>query len=535
MGCSSPPPAQTYNVSYCSLIPVENKPNIFKINLIADEEIQKIDGAKFLNQCAAKNEENITQFLDRKEFKTNTIFYFFLKKEPIIKNLIQTLNFQPYNSSKLFKIILLSTECAKPFSNLMIEKKTKNLTYFKFIGEEIDLDEMKKRLDEENVPNLSEDEKSLLEEDIQETNEENKEKENDFIITNLLNKNNLELIKNKFQEENNKGGSNSFIKSVKIFSLDIAAISTFIKLISFLEEQKVKKFSFYENNINADFEGWESIYDLLDNNYSIRYLDMNSSNIDDNILYYIARSLSDKRIKYLNFKKNFISIEGTKILSELLKYNKTLQSLNLSLNSHENFKSEGVKIILESLVDNPNFKIIDFSFMNLTGCGEHIGKFISNSKSIEKIIIRNVQLNITDFKNIFENVKTSQTIKEIDVSKNDMGGDKSLEYISESIKENKSLNTLKIDKININNDNYKIIFDGIEKNKKISCYSLNYNSKINPKIVLDFFLRQKQVKTLYYHPYDKNDKEDKKKELTLEDKKMFDKLKNERPDMKIIH
>ena len=534
MGCSSSPPAQTYNVSYCSLTPIQDKPNTFKIILLAEEEIQKIEGEKFLNQCGGNNEENIIQFLDRKEFQTNTIFYFFLKKEPIIKNLNQTLPFQPFNSSKLFKIILLSTESAKPFSNLMIEKKTKNMTYFKFIGEEIDLDEMIK-FDEENASNLTEDDKSLIEEDEKETNEENKEKENEINITNLLNKNNLEIIKNKFKEENNTGDSDNFIKSVKIFSLDIADISTFIQLISFLGVQKIKKFAFFENNVNNDFEGWESIFDLLDNNYSIRYLDMNTSNIDDNNLYYIARSLSDKRIKYLNLKKNFISLEGTRILSELLKYNRTLQILNLSLNSHNHFKSDGVKIILGSLINNPNFKIIDFSYMNLTGCGEHIGNFISNCKSIEKIIIKNVQLNTIDFKNIFENVKTSQMIKEIDISMNNMGGDKSLEYISAGIKENKSLNTLKMDKINIKNDNYKIIFDGIENNKNISCYSLNYNSNINPKIVLDFFFRQNQVKALYYHPYDKNNKEDKKKELSLEDKKMFEKLKNERPDMKIIH
>jgi len=534
MGCSSSPPVYKYNVSYCSLVPISNKPNIFKINLIKEENIEKKPGEKFLNQCGEKKEEVIIQFLDRKEFKTNTIFYYFLEKKPIIKNLNQSLNVQPYNSNKLFKIILLSTEGASPIPNQIIEKKTKNLSYSKFIGEEIDLDDMKKRLDEVNDPNISEDDIYLNNENNKDENDKNKENNHEIIISDILNKEKFESIKKKFVQSNDKNG-NCSIKSVKLFSLQIEEISTFIKLMAFLEEKKIKKFSFNENNITADFEGWDSIYEFFDKNYSIRVIDLQNSNIDDNHLYNIIRAISDKRIKILNLSKNFITLDGALIISEFLKNNKTLQILNLNQNSKDKLNSLGVKNILESLSNNPNIKIIDFSYMNLTGCGEYIGIFISNCKSIDKIILRNANLNNTDFKNIFESIKVNNIIKEIDISKNDMGGDKSLEYIAECLKENKSLNSIKMDKININNDNYNIIFDAIEKNKNINSYSINYNSKINPKIVLDFFSKQKQVKTLYYHPYDKNDKDDKKKELSLEDKKAFDKLKIERPDMKIIH
>ena len=116
-----------------------------------------------------------------------------------------------------------------------------------------------------------------------------------------------------------------------------------------------------------------------------------------------------------------------------------------------------------------------------------------------------------------------------------MGGDKSLEYISDSIKENKSLICLKMEKMNINNDNYQIIFEKIEKNKNISTYSVSYNSKIKPLIMLNFFIKQMQVKILEYIPYDKNNNEDKNKELTLDEKKFIEKFKTERPDMKLIY
>ena len=108
-----------------------------------------------------------------------------------------------------------------------------------------------------------------------------------------------------------------------------------------------------------------------------------------------------------------------------------------------------------------------------------------------------------------------------------MGGNSSLECIRDSIKENESLCELNMDKININNDNYKIIFEGIENNKNISKYSLSENN-INIKIVIDFFMRQLHVKNLKFIKDDKNIK------LTLDEKKIIDKCKKERPDLNIV-
>lgn len=152
---------------------------------------------------------------------------------------------------------------------------------------------------------------------------------------------------------------------------------------------------------------------------------MHNCKIDDNRLSFLIRALSDKRIRFLNLSKNFLSFESAILISEVLKNNKTLQVLNLSSNSQNQFKCDGVRRITESLIENPNIQIINLSNMNLTGCGEFIGNFLSKNKNIQIIYIRNVQLNANDFKNIFENIKTNNTIKEIDVSMNDMGGDKS--------------------------------------------------------------------------------------------------------------
>ena len=159
----------------------------------------------------------------------------------------------------------------------------------------------------------------------------------------------------------------------------------------------------------------------------------------DNHLNDLMRAICDKRIRSLNLSKNAITVEGGSLISEFLLVNKTLQELNISYNDNVNFKAEGIKYIIRSLVDCPNIKLIDFSGMNLTGCGEFIANLLENSKSLEKMVLKNDYLNANDFKNIFEKVKSNKIIKEIDISFNDMGGDKSLEYIRDSIKENTSL------------------------------------------------------------------------------------------------
>ena len=553
MGCSTSI-TRGFIVKYCNLKPVLGKENTYIIDLIAEEKLKKIDGLKLLDQCGQNNELKIKEFLENENFKDTSIFYYFLREKPIIKTYYQSLKYHPFSLPKLFQIIILSTAQLENIPIQLIEKQTKNLLYNEFIGKELNLNEMKKKIDEANNSNITKDSMSLSDDTEYEENETIKEKDNEIIICGELNKETLDNIIFKFNnigsiynkdliiaknDENENENENIDIRKniniIKIFSSSFDNISLFDKLMKFLKDKNIKKFYFYDNNINIDFDGWNSICEFLENDYYIRYVDLHCSSLSDNNINSLIAPLSDKRIRYLNLSENFLSVDGIKIISTFLKDNKTLQRLILRRNSKSEFKAEGVKIILESLDSSKNIEFIDFSYMNLTGCGAHIGNFLNSNKSLEKLILINVQLNAADFKNIFWSVKTNNIIKEIDVSLNDMGGDKSLQYIADGVKENKSLNCLKMDKININNDNYQIIFDAIEQNKKITHYTVNYNSKIKPKIMLNFFMKQTHVKTLEYEPYDKTNDEDKNKELTLEEKKLFEKFKTERPDIELIY
>ena len=515
MGCSSSEPIvnNMYAISYCTLVPIKEKRNIYKINLIAQEEVEKFSERKFFAQ-AGQSEEKMINFVKNKNFNKKTIFYLYFKNKPEIRNLYQMINLIPYNYKDLHRVVLLNTGEVKGFHNFYIEKKTINLEYSKFVGSIIDLNDQQKNLENVNNANLTKD--NINNED--DNNEEDEENDDIILVNGLINDNTIKDIKENYVRECNK----LIIKEISQQNKNM-----FSTLIDFFLDKDIKKFYLSDTNIH-DFALLNPILELLEKNYHIRNIILNNCSLMDNHLNDLMRAISDKRIRSLNLSKNAITVEGGTLISEFLLVNKTLQELNISYNDNVNFKAEGIKYIVRSLVDCPNIKMIDFSGMILTGCGEFVANLLENSKSLEKMVLKNDYLNANDFKNIFEKVKTNKIIKEIDISFNDMGGDKSLEYIRDSIKENASLIKLNLNKININNDNYNIIFDGIENNKNISKYSLSYNS-INLKIVIDFFMKQTQVKNLKFIPNENNNN----KQLTLDEKKILEKFKNERPDLDI--
>ena len=518
MGCSSSEanPNNLYTILYCSLIPVKGKKNIYQIHLIAQEEAPKISERKFFDQVAQNQEKDILEFVKNENFNKHTIFYLYHKNMPQIKNLYQMINLIPCNYNDLHRIILLSTEHVEGFYNYLIEKKTLHIDFHKFVGSTLDLNDMVSTVENVNNINLTNDNINYDE------NEGNNDDE--IYINGIIDEKKVEHIKQNYSQK---------IIKISISEVNIKNKNSFVELMQFLSDKDIKKFAFYDSNIVDDIL-FNSVMDLLEKNYHIRNLILHDCNLIDKHLIDLMRAISDKRIRYLNLSKNAITVEGASFVSEFLLVNKTLLELNMSNNDHLNFKAEGIKYIARSLVHCPNILLVDFSEMNLTGCGEFMANFIEASKTLEVILLKNNHLNAHDFKNIFEKIKTNKNIKEIDISYNDMGGDKSLEYIRDSIKMNESLITLRMDKININNDNYNIIFEGIKENKNIDYYSMSYN-KVNPKIILEFFIKQKQVKNLEYIPYDKNVPEDKNKDFTLEEKKLLEKYKNERPDLNIIN
>ena len=336
------------------------------------------------------------------------------------------------------------------------------------------------------------------------------------------------------KEEKNKIINSVFIENVK--NLDLEIFSELIEILSLYPF--LKRISFCDFHFEKEFEGWENIVHLINENNNIRWLDLHKSNMNNQILDLICKVIENKRIRYLDLSENFISQDGARILGNFLCRNKTLQRLILNNNDLEDFKHIGISRICDPLILHPNIQHLDFSSMVVTGCGESVANLIKTSKTLKSLFLRDCLLNLKDFQFICRALATeniSKTIKNIDLSHNDLASDKSLEEIGKMIKANKSLTYLNLEKMNINMNNYNIIFNALNENELITHFSFCFNPKIKPRIVLEYFLHRKKLSSLAYIPYKANinDKEQ-KVEFNLEEKKIIEKFKKKRKKVKLI-
>ena len=287
---------------------------------------------------------------------------------------------------------------------------------------------------------------------------------------------------------------------------------------------------------NDSVKIWNNLFKLFNNNYNIRCIDLYDSSITDAIIESLSLIFEDKRIRYLNLSENYITVNGAKYLSNFLYKNKTLQTLKLSNNDLRAFTHEGIDYIVQSLYNHPNIRILSFTNMTLTGCGKEVAEFIKNSKSLVSISLKGCDLNSIDIKNICSALSgnISKTIKSVNLSHNDMAGNKSLEEIGKMIEANKTLTYLNLSKMNINMDNYQLILNGLSGNKLIRNFNFSYNPKMKPRIIIEYFFYRKELNSLTYIPYKESENDKKEKiEFNLDEKKLIEKFKNERKDVQL--
>ena len=93
-----------------------------------------------------------------------------------------------------------------------------------------------------------------------------------------------------------------------------------------------------------------------------------------------------------------------------------------------------------------------------------------------------------------------------------------------------------MEKMNLDMKNYNIILEPIKENNKIVCFNFSFNPKLDPKIILEFFYERKELNMLAYIPYkEAMNKNDKKVEFNLDEKKIIEKFKKERKNVKLIY
>ena len=81
-------------------------------------------------------------------------------------------------------------------------------------------------------------------------------------------------------------------------------------------------------------------------------------------------------------------------------------------------------------------------------------------------------------------------------------GDEGLKEIGKIISNNKSLKSIGLDGLNLTMNNYLPIFEAIIKNRNIENYSINMNSGLPFKGILNFFLKNQHFKEISITPWD---------------------------------
>ena len=541
MGCcgstSLSEPSLTYTVELYE-IQSADKSYSYKFEKRSSETIEKQEESTIENDLNGCGNNLISNITSDATIQQNSMFYLYIGRDLIFKNYKDIYQILPYKYPTLVKIIviLINEAINDGIEKDLIKKGIELLDNFpKGI---INLEKIKEKYDISQNPNITNDNLNLSDDDNSENEDELIIDEED-ITEKTLSEINTYLFNPIDNEKNNANDDDIFqnqkdkIKKIVFQNCKFPDIYTFSIILSNLEKYKnLKKFSFNNNYINSDFEGYSSIIQLLNNNYNIRIVDLKASSLNDYQLDKIVDSIKDKRLRSLDLSENFLTSEGMKFLSKFLKDNKTLQRLYVQRNAVIQFKAEGVKHICLNLLDHPNILLLDFSYMELTGCGEFIGQFLSENKTLEILNIISCKLNITDFKNICGPICNNKKLKKFSISQNDMGGIKSLEEVGKVIKNNKSIVEIHLAQMNLNMDNYQIIFDAIDNNKTIKHYDLSNNYDLKPKLVLNFFFKKHGIECLEYIPY--NPEKHPGKELTLEEKKLIEKFKNEKPEVKLI-
>ena len=287
--------------------------------------------------------------------------------------------------------------------------------------------------------------------------------------------------------------------------------------IIMLSKYNFLKLAIYKNNVSSDFMGWKFFRQLLKENFNLRWVSFKSAGFNDKIFEEIISGMTLKRIRYLNISTNKITNKGMYFLNKFLMKNQTLLILDMSNN--KNVTYEGIRLIANALKMHPNITKINLSNNNLAGAGKYLAVLARDNKSLKSLLIRNICLESKDIEFLAEEMsKKSCTINDLDIGLNAGVGDNGLKEIGKIIENNKSLISIGLDGLNFTMNNYLPVFQAIFKNKNIERYSLNMNAGLPLKGILNFFLKNPNVKELSVIPWDVNKEKEKvfKKEQLIQ-------------------
>ena len=333
-----------------------------------------------------------------------------------------------------------------------------------------------------------------------------KEKEN--INTNHINSNYIIIhnrYKKPFEQRKCKNDINKIYfkgNDLKINNESVYYLKEFVEMVICYKNLIQIKFDKGMNDSlsykNLIF--WKYLKKLFQENFNIRWISLKQSDLDDNIMEIFLSSLLMKRIRYLNISNNQITNKSMYFLNKFLIKNQTLSYLYM--NNNPNITIEGIRLITTALQMHPNISKLDISNINLEGSGQFISQLLYENKCLKELNLRNINLNKNDITFLAAKLSENNKLIFLDLGLNYKIGDEGMKEIGKIIYNNKSLKSIGLDGLHLTMNNYLPIFVAITKNKNIESYSLNMNSGLPLKGILNFFLKNPQVKEISITPWD---------------------------------
>ena len=430
------------------------------------------------NSCNISNKNNVN--LSPYEIKDKCLIIKESKFNPEINKDLEQLFFEnSYSSNNNDK------DCYSPFDHILYfmpeRKKKKKLTktFFQNIKNG--------KLNSINAGILSNIDGNL--------NGVKEKKLNDYII-----------IHNRFKTPFELRTSKNIINKIIFAGCDFSGTESLFYLKEFIEMltnyKNLIQIKFYQNpNSPIDFAGWKFLRKLFSENFNIRWVSLKNGGLDDKLVEVITSSMILKRIRYLNLRNNKITNKAMYHLNKFLIKNQTLSVLYMSNNP--NITIEGIRFITNALQMHPNIIKLDISNMNLGGSGQFLSTLLSENKSLQELYLRNTNLSKSDIAFLASKLVLEEScLITLDIGLNGNLGDEGMKEIGKIINNNRSLKSIGLDALNLTMNNYLPIFEAIYKNRSIESYSLNMNLGLPLKGILNFFLKNPQVKEISITPWD---------------------------------
>ena len=226
---------------------------------------------------------------------------------------------------------------------------------------------------------------------------------------------------------------------------------------------------------------------LIDNSQcKITYLFMENNNITKNGAKYITKVISyHPFLSSINLKSNNLTDEGVKTIFCSLNPESKVTTLNLSNN---NITGISMKYINEYIVHNSFLRqlFFDYNQLDKSAC-MLIKDILSNEQSNLKIIsLKHCKIN-ENINLIFEGLEKNKKIQILNLSKNEIGNyPEQFERIISCLKNNNTLDELILDSNYLDDETLKMITNALKENKNLQSISLNEN-QFSKKTISELF------------------------------------------------